>query len=133
MTLYIGQQHPITVYMTVFWVSVDLVLSVIRCSFYYFLDRILFHHDFHEFSPDDLCSRPEAVLIYIYIIYIYIHYLYEFCHRTYIYIQQECHSVLVKLHPITFYRTFSGGCAVPGLNATFCFLWFTNCVLLSDK
>ena len=23
-------------------------------------------------------------------------------------------------------------CAVPGLNATFCFLWFTNCVLLSD-
>ena len=24
-------------------------------------------------------------------------------------------------------------CAVPGLNATFCFLWFTNCVLLSDK
>ena len=24
----------------------------------------------------------------------------------------------------------SGECAVPGLNATFCFLWFTNCVLL---
>ena len=24
-------------------------------------------------------------------------------------------------------------CAVPGLNATFCFLWFTNCVLLFDK
>ena len=23
-------------------------------------------------------------------------------------------------------------CAVPGLNATFCFLWFSNCVLLSD-
>ena len=23
-------------------------------------------------------------------------------------------------------------CAVSGLNATFCFLWFTNCVLLSD-
>ena len=37
--------------------------------------------------------------------YIYMHYLYEFCYRTYIYIQQECHSVLVKLHPITFYRT----------------------------
>ena len=30
-------------------------------------------------------------------------------------------------HPITFYR-ISGDCAVPGLNATFCFLWFTNCV-----
>ena len=24
-------------------------------------------------------------------------------------------------------------CTVPGLNATFCFLWFTNCVLLFDK
>ena len=28
---------------------------------------------------------------------------------------------------------FIGECAVPGLNATFCFLWFTNCVLLFDK
>ena len=26
-----------------------------------------------------------------------------------------------------------GECVVPGLNATFCFLWFTNCVLLFDK
>ena len=26
-----------------------------------------------------------------------------------------------------------GECAVHGLNATFCFLWFTNCVLLFDK
>ena len=26
-----------------------------------------------------------------------------------------------------------GECAVPGLNVTFCFLWFTNCVLLFDK
>ena len=34
-----------------------------------------------------------------------IHSLYEFCYRTNIYIQQECHSVSVKLHPITFYRT----------------------------
>ena len=42
------------------------------------------------------------------------------------------HSVLAKLHPITFYR-ISGECAVPGLNATFCFLWFTNGVLLFDK
>ena len=38
-------------------------------------------------------------------IYIYMHSLYEFCYRTYVYIQHECHSVLVKLHPITFYRT----------------------------
>ena len=26
-----------------------------------------------------------------------------------------------------------GECAVPGLNAVLCFLWFTNCVLLFDK
>ena len=39
------------------------------------------------------------------LIYIYMHFLYEFYYRTYIYIQQECHSVLVKLHPITFYKT----------------------------
>ena len=31
------------------------------------------------------------------------------------------------------YDCISGECAVPGLNATFCFLWFTNCVLLFDK
>ena len=31
-------------------------------------------------------------------IYIYVHSLYEFCYRTYMYIQHECHSVLVKLH-----------------------------------
>ena len=33
------------------------------------------------------------------------HSLYEFCYRTYTYMQQECHSDLVKLNPITFYRT----------------------------
>ena len=69
------------------------------------------------FPPDDLGSRPEALCLYIYIyiyiyiymyIYIYIyvyicvHSLYEFCYRSYI--QRECHSVLAKLHPITFYR-----------------------------
>ena len=52
MTLYIGQQHPITVYRTVFGVCVVLVLSVISCSCYYFLDRILFHHHFHHDSFD---------------------------------------------------------------------------------
>ena len=55
----------------------------------------------------------------------------KFCYRSYI--QRECHSVLAKLHPVTFYRIIFGECAVPGLNATFCFLWFTNCVLLFDK
>ena len=70
----------------------------------------------------------SSVLIYM---YMYVHSLYEFCYWSYI--QRECHSVLAKLHPITFYRIISGECAVPGLNATFCFLWFTNCVLLFDK
>ena len=51
-TLYIGQQHPITVYRTGFWVCVVLVLSVLRCSWNYFLGRILFHHDFHHDSYD---------------------------------------------------------------------------------
>ena len=42
-------------------------------------------------------------------------------------------SVLVKLHPITVYRTVFRECKVDWLNATVCFLWFTNCVLLYDK
>ena len=36
----------------------------------------------------------------------YVHSLYEFCIRSYI--QRECHSVLAKLHPITFYRGVRG-------------------------
>ena len=51
MTLYICQQHPITVYRTVL-VCVVLVLSVIRCSGYYFLDIVLFRHDFHHDNCD---------------------------------------------------------------------------------
>ena len=43
---------PITVYRTVFWVCAVLVLSVIMCSYYCFLDIILFHHDFHHDSCD---------------------------------------------------------------------------------
>ena len=37
---------------TVFSVYVVLVLNVIRYSCHYFLDRILFHHDFHHDSCD---------------------------------------------------------------------------------
>ena len=57
-----------------------------------------------------------SVLIYICILYmsfvkdVYIHTT-GVCFRTYIYIQQECHSVLVKLHPITYYRTVFLGSA----------------------
>ena len=39
-------------YRTGFGVCVVLVLNVIRCSCHYFLDRILFHHDFHHDSCD---------------------------------------------------------------------------------
>ena len=53
---------------------------------------------------------PSGISVLIYI-YIYMHFLYEFCYRTYIYIQQECHSVSVKLHPITFYKTVFLGSA----------------------
>ena len=62
----------------------------------------------------------SSVLIYMYI-YIYVHSLYELCYRSYI--QLECHSVLAKLHPITFYR------GVRGSWAECHFL----CVLLFDK
>ena len=64
------------------------------------------------------------IYIYIYIIYIiYLHFLYEFCYRTFIYIQQKCHSVLVNLHPITFYRTvFLGGAVFFGLPIVSCSL-----------
>ena len=73
-----------------------------------------------------------CVNIYVYIyIYVCTFLVRVICYRSYI--QRECHSVLAKLHPITFYRIISGECAVPGLNATFRVLWFTNCVLLFDK
>ena len=61
--------------------------------------------------------------------YIYIYVCtFLFCYRSYI--QRECHSVLAKLHPITFYRGVRGSWAECHF---FCFLWFTNCVLLFDK
>ena len=50
----------------------------------------------------------SSVLIYMYI-YLYVHSLYEFCYR--LYIQRECHSVLAKLHPITFYGGVRGSWA----------------------
>ena len=52
MTLYIGQEHPTILYRTGFGMCVVLVLSVMRCSCYYLLDRILFHQDFHHDSCD---------------------------------------------------------------------------------
>ena len=51
-TLCICPLHPIPVYRTVLRVYAVLELSVIRCSFYYFLDRVAFHHTFHRYDYD---------------------------------------------------------------------------------
>ena len=70
----------------------------------------------------------QKLCVNIYVcIYMYVHSLYEFCYRSYL--QRECHSVLAKLHPITFYRGVRGSWA----ECHICFLWFTNCVFLFDK
>ena len=79
------------------------------------------------FPPDDLCSRLEALLIYI-----YTHFLYEFCYRTYIHTTGVSFSFDEAAPHHILYDCISGECAVPGMNATVWFLWFTNCVLLSD-
>ena len=47
-TLCIGQQQSFTVCRTGFWVCAVLVLSVIMCYLYYFLDRVPFHQNFHH-------------------------------------------------------------------------------------
>ena len=51
--------------------------------------------------------------------------------RIYIYIHKECRSVEAAPHHSLW--DFLGECAVHLLNASFCFLWFTNCVLLYDE
>ena len=49
--LCIGQQHPISL-LDCFLVCAVLVLSVIRCSYYFLYDIILVHRDFHPYSCD---------------------------------------------------------------------------------
>ena len=79
------------------------------------------------FPPDDLGSRPEALCWYIYIyICMYIPYTSSVRGRIY------NGSVIQYWRNCTPSRSI-GECAVPRLNVTFCFLWFTNCVLLFDK
>ena len=75
-------------------------------------------------------AQKLCVNIYVYI-YMYVHSLYEFCYRSYI-------GRIYNRSVIQYWRSCTpsrsiGECAVPGLNATFCFLWFANCVLLFDK
>ena len=65
----------------------------------------------------------------------YMHSLHGFCYRMYIYIQQECHSVLGKLHPITFYRTvFLGSARFLGWMPLFVFfgLPIVSCSLIKS-
>ena len=69
----------------------------------------------------------SSVLIYMYIyIYMYIPYTSSVIGRIY------NGSVIQYWRSCTPSRSI-GEYAVPGLNATFCFLWFTNCVLLFDS
>ena len=59
---------------------------------------------------------------------------------TYVYIPYKS-SVIGRIYNgsvIQYWRSCTpshsiGECAVPGLNAILCFLWFTNCVLLFDN
>ena len=69
----------------------------------------------------------SSVLIYMYVyIYMCIPYTSSVIGRIY------NSSVIQYWRSCTPSRSI-GECAVPKLNATFCFLWFTNCVLLFDK
>ena len=72
----------------------------------------------YVFPPDDLGSRPEGMCIT---------YTSSVTGRIY------NGNVIQYWRSCTPSRCISGECAVPVLNATFCFLWFTNCVLLFDK
>ena len=70
-----------------------------------------------------LFPSRSSVLIYIYIYAFSIGRLYTY-NRSVI----QCWWSCTPSHSIG----LPGECAVPGLNAIFCFLWFTNCELLSD-
>ena len=77
-----------------------------------------------------LFPSRTSVLIYS---YMYMHSLYEFCYRTFMYIQRECHSVLAKLHPVTFYRiVFLGSARFLGWMPLFVFfgLPIVSCSLI---
>ena len=73
-----------------------------------------------------------CVNIYTYTyIYICIFYMSSVIGRIYTYNKSVIQYWWSCTHHIL-WDCISGECAVPGLNATFWFLWFTNCVLLSD-
>ena len=73
------------------------------------------------FPPDDLCSRPETLCQYIDLSI-------RMCSvkgRIYTYTNSVV-QYWWSCTPSQFIGLF-WGCAVPVLNATFCFLWFTKC------
>ena len=75
----------------------------------------------------------SSVLIYIYAFLIWV-LLQDVYIYIYIYIQRECHSVLAKLHPITFYRiVFLGSARFLGWMPLFVFfgLPIVSCSLIS--
>ena len=77
---------------------------------------------------------PSKNLCYYIYSSIHMHRLYEFCYKTYIYTYTG--SVVQywwSCTPSQSIGLFFGECVVPVLNNTFCFLWFTNCVLFYDK
>ena len=69
------------------------------------LHNILDNHYVWCYTQSVTNLHKLCVNIYVYI-YIYVLSLYELCYRSYI--QRDCHSVLAKLHPITFYRGVRG-------------------------
>ena len=80
----------------------------------------------------------SSVLIYIYIhicIYIYAFLIWVLLYDTYIYMYTTGVSFSIgEAAPHHVLKDcISGECAVPGRNATFCFSWFTHCVLLFDN
>ena len=76
----------------------------------------------------------SSVLIYIYVYAFLIRVLlYDVYIYIYIYMTGMSFSIGEAAPHHVLEDCISGQCAVPGLNATFCFLWFTNCVLLFDK
>ena len=96
------------------WLNINrLSLNVPKTKFMIFHN---YQRDVNHFIPEIRINEQLVewvtefnflglTIIYMYI-YICVHSLYEFCYRSYI--QRECHSVLAKLHPITFYRGMRG-------------------------
>ena len=77
-----------------------------------------------------LFPSRSSVFLYIYI-YICIFYMSSVTGRIYTY-NRSVIQYWWSCTPSHYIWLYFWECAVSGLNASFCFLWFTNCVLLSD-